>query len=137
MKNLSVFRRSAALFRLAGLILLLSPLYSSAEMSLIRPGDLDYPVEDARESFRQGNYEFVAVHLGDKVEIPGLNAEQLATVHSDYSVRELNYRWQTYDNIEDKPEKLFAVRRYCTRYNLMMVKLLKEKKRQDATRYRY
>lgn len=98
---------------------------------------LAYPVEDAKSAFATGHYEFVSIELADQVELPGLNDRQSAEVQKSYRIRAMNRRWQTFANVEEDPEKLFRLRQYGTRFNLTLWRLLENKKRQEATRYRY
>lgn len=98
---------------------------------------LAYPVDDAKSAFRTGNYEFVGIELADKVELPGLDDSQVATVQAQYRIRLMNKRWKTFDQIEDKPEELLRLRQYGLRFNLTLWRLLQTKKMEDARRYRY
>lgn len=98
---------------------------------------LAYPVQDARDTFRSGQYEFVGIQLADGVELPGLKDAEAQTVRRDYRIRPLNKRWETFANVEDDPAKLLRLRQYALRFNLTMWRLLQKKELQDATRYRY
>lgn len=103
-------------------------------------GDLNllaYPVQDAKDAYRSGQYEFVGIQLADDVELPGLKEAEAQTVRRDYRIRPLNKRWQTFANVEDDPVRLLKLRQYAVRFNLTMWRLLQNKQRQDATRYRY
>ncbi len=98
---------------------------------------LAYPVQDARDTFRTGQYEFVGIQLADGVELPGLKDVEADKVRREYRIRPLNKRWETFANVEDDPAKLARLRQYALRFNLTMWRLLQKKELQDATRYRY
>lgn len=98
---------------------------------------LAYPVQDARDSFRTGQYEFVGIQLADGVELPGLKDVEADKVRREYRIRPLNKRWETFANVEDDPAKLARLRQYALRFNLTMWRLMQKKELQDATRYRY
>lgn len=98
--------------------------------------DLSAPTQDAREHHGNGNVEFVGIQLADSIEIPGLKKPQLQVVEEKYSVRALNHRWKTYDNIEKQPEEYRRLHRYAVRYNLMMWKL-ENNPASDRFKYRY
>lgn len=101
------------------------------------PAALAYPVQDAKDAFRQGNYEFVGIRLKASLEVPGLQEAQREKVKAEYRVQAVNMRWKTFRNVEDDHSSLLDLRRYCTRYNLTMWNLLQQKRREDVTRYRY
>ncbi|MCT7360967.1 MAG: hypothetical protein COB09_14760 [Thalassobium sp.] len=117
--------------------LLLALLAVSAAFAGDDQNLLAYPVQDARDTFRSGQYEFVGIQLADGVELPGLKDAEAQTVRRDYRIRPLNKRWETFANVEDDPAKLLRLRQYALRFNLTMWRLLQKKELQDATRYRY
>ena len=95
------------------------------------------PVQDAKDNYAAQTYEFSAIEFEETVELPGLDESQQQLVRQKYAVAMLNYRWKTFSNIEDDPQRLFNMRRYATRYNRMLWKLLTTEKRKNTFRYRY
>mgnify|MGYP005819363055 CR=1 FL=1 len=114
------------------LLMSASALWAADDQNL-----LAYPVQDARDTFRTGQYEFVGIQLADGVELPGLKDAEADKVRRDYRIRPLNKRWETFANVEDDPAKLARLRQYALRFNLTMWRLMQKKELQDATRYRY
>ena len=95
-----------------------------------------YPVQDAKEAFKREQYAFVGIQLHDTLETPGVTAREVE-VWSTQPVEPLNTRWQSFAYIEEDRTALLRLRQYANRYNLMTLKLLKEKRRSDTMRYRY
>jgi len=95
------------------------------------------PVQDAKDNFAEQNYEFAGIEFSDHTEIPGLNDAQQKLVREKYKIDPLNYRWKTFANVEDHPQRLMDMKRYATRYNLMLLKLLQTEQKEDKFRYRY
>lgn len=114
------------------LLMSASALWAAEDQNL-----LAYPVQDARDTFGAGQYEFVGIQLADGVELPGLKDTEADKVRREYRIRPLNKRWETFANVEDDPAKLARLRQYALRFNLTMWRLLQKKELQDATRYRY
>lgn len=98
---------------------------------------LEFPVEDARQALSDNRFQFVGIEFADSVELPGLDEEQSAIAKEGYSVRMLNKRWQSFNNIEDRPEELARMRGYALRYNIEMWRGIKEQKIKNFKRYRY
>ena len=98
---------------------------------------LEFPVEDARQEVSANRFVFVGIEFADGIELTGLDSEQTEIVKSEYQVRALNKRWQSYGNIEDRPEELARMRGYALRYNLEMWAGIKEQKLKNFKRYRY
>jgi hypothetical protein len=94
------------------------------------------PVQDAKDAFQRGESTFVGIQLHDSLETPGVTAREIE-VWSAQPIEPLNTRWQSFANIEEDRKVLLRLRQYANRYNLMMLKLLKEKRRSDTMRYRY
>ena len=95
------------------------------------------PVQEAKDNFAAGKYEFATIQFPDHQEMPGMKDAQQQVIATQYSAQPLNYRWKTYSNVEDDPQRLLNMRRYANRYNLMLWKLLNTKKQDDTFRYRY
>lgn len=98
---------------------------------------LEFPVEDAHAALRQSHYEFVAIEYADGIEIVGLDAQQSQIVQEHYQVRLLNFRWQSFTNIEDRHNELARMKGYALRYNLAMWQGIKQQQMRDIKRYRY
>ena len=116
-----------------GLLLLIFMGSSYADESI----GLEFPVEDASMAASQRNYEFLGMDLEDGVELPGLNSEQTAIAKRQHKVRLLNYRWQTYTNIEQRQKEYVRIRSYATRYNVTMWQEMKQQQLKDFRKYRY
>lgn len=98
---------------------------------------LEFPVEDAHAALRQSNYEFVGIEYADGIELTGLNERQSEIVKERYQIRMLNFRWQSFTNIEERGAELERMKAYALRYNLAMWQGLKQQQIRDAKRYRY
>jgi hypothetical protein len=100
-------------------------------------GKINDPVQDAKQAYRNGIKEFVGITLKKGVLIPGLKASQEARVREHYMIRSLNHRWQSFDNIEKDPRRLYQLKRYANRYNMMMMKLIEQNELKQQRQYRY
>lgn len=98
---------------------------------------LEFPVQDARSAAAQRNYEFLGIELEEGVDLPGLSKEQQQVAKRKHKTRLLNYRWQTYTNIEERQREYVRIRKYATRYNLIMWQEMKQQKLKDFKKYRY
>lgn len=98
---------------------------------------LEFPVEDAKYAASQRNYEFLGIDLEEGVVLPGLNSEQTLIVERQHKIRLLNYRWQTYNNIEQRQKEYLRIRNYAARYNLTMWQEMKQQQLRDFRKYRY
>ena len=116
-----------------GALLLLASVSLQADESI----GLQFPVEDAREAVAAGRFEFVAIHMPENLEMPGLTSDQIEIVHEKYKVRSLNKRWNSYANIEDRPAELTRMRHYANRYNMALWDEIEKKKVRDLRKYRY
>lgn len=125
------FRLRLSVFA-ACLLLIIPVAWADGDLNL-----LAYPVQDAKDSFRSGQYEFVGIQLADDVELPGLKEAEADKVRRNYRIRPLNKRWETFANVHDDPARLLKLRQYALRFNLTMWRLLQKKELQDAARYRY
>lgn len=99
-------------------------------------GRINDPVQDAKQAHRNGIKEFVGIELANEVLLVGLSASEQEHVRAHYRIRPINQRWASFANVEDDPKRLYKLKRYANRYNLMMMKLIKQdqpKKKQ----YRY
>ncbi len=95
------------------------------------------PVLDAKQAFEQGKKEFVGIQLEKEMLLPGIKPLQRQRIRQQYSVRSLNRRWKTMPNTEQDPKRLYQYKRYANRYNLTMIKLIKQQKLEHVQRYRY
>lgn len=98
---------------------------------------LEFPVDDAKLAASQRNYEFLGMDLDDGVTLPGLNEEQSIIVKRKHKVRLLNYRWQTYTNIEERKHEFERIQSYAARYNVTMWQEMKQQQLKDFKKYRY
>lgn len=98
---------------------------------------LEFPVEDARAAAQQRRFEFAGIDLAEGIELTGLTEQQSDTVRSKYKIRLLNQRWQSYTNIEDKPDQLVRMRGYATRYNRTMWQEVRKIQLDDLRKYHY
>lgn len=98
---------------------------------------LEFPVDDAKLAASQRNYEFLGMDLDDGVTLPGLNEEQSIIVKRKHKVRLLNYRWQTYANIEERKHEFERIQSYAARYNVTMWQEMKQQQLKDFKKYRY
>ncbi|MFY9179090.1 MAG: hypothetical protein WAO12_04840 [Venatoribacter sp.] len=101
---------------------------------------LQFPAEDARQAIIENNLEFMGIDLGEEgIELPGLSKSQIAKVQTEYRVRLLNKRWQSFTNIEEQSrmEELLRMRRYANRYNAAMWQGLQKQQMQDLRKYHY
>ena len=98
---------------------------------------LEFPVDDAKFAAAQRNYEFLGMDLDDGVKLPGLNAEQTEVAKRKHKVRLLNYRWQTYSNIEERKHEFERIQSYAARYNVTMWQEMKQQQLKDFKKYRY
>lgn len=112
-------------------------LVASASLQADESIGLQFPAEDARAAVAAGRFEFVGIHLPEEMELPGLSKEQIEVVQEKYKVRPLNKRWNSYKNIEDRPEELLRMRLYANRYNMALWDEIEKKKVRDVRQYRY
>ncbi len=118
---------------IVGLLLLVFMSSSYADESI----GLEFPIEDAKLAASQRNYEFLGMDLEEGVELPGLNREQAEIAKRQHKIRLLNYRWQTYTNIEQRQNEYLRIRNYAARYNLTMWQEMKQQQLKDFRKYRY
>lgn len=100
-------------------------------------GKINDPVQDAKQAYSNGIKEFVGITLEKGVLIPGLKTAQEARVRKSYIVRSLNHRWQSFSNIENDPRRMYQLKRYANRYNMMMMKLIEQNELKKIRQYRY
>jgi hypothetical protein len=100
-------------------------------------GKINDPVQDAKQAYSNGIKEFVGITLEKGVLIPGLKTAQEALVRKSYIVRSLNHRWESFANIEDDPRRMYQLKRYANRYNMMMMKLIEQNELKQKRQYRY
>lgn len=112
-------------------------LLASASLQADESIGLQFPVEEARLAVTEGRFEFVAIDMPENLEMPGLTRAQMDVVREKYKVRSLNRRWNSYANIEDRPEELTRMRHYANRYNMALWDEIEKKKVRDMKKYRY
>ena len=100
-------------------------------------GKINDPVQDAKQAYHNGIKEFVAIKLEKSLLLPGLKPEQEKVVRNQYAIRALNQRWQSDMKIEQDPRRMNQLKRYANRYNLMMIKLIKQEELDQQRQYQY
>lgn len=122
------------------ILLLLTMLWLlpvSADSKIDESIGLEFPVEDAKSALTRSHYEFVGIEYADGIELVGLDEQQSEIVKEKYHIRLLNFRWQSFTNIEGRHSELERMRAYALRYNLTMWQGLKQQQMRDIKRYRY
>lgn len=108
-------------------LLLLSPLTLAA--TGLDFSKLQYPVEDAEQSFKAGKPEFAAVLHKGKLRYPGLSPDQRKRLKTEGRTRTLN-EYVLYQNPEELAvteadiDTRIALEKYATRYNRQLLNLL-------------
>ncbi len=95
------------------------------------------PVLDAKEAYSRGNSDLVGIQLKEELLLPGIKPKDQERIRKQYSIRPLNRHWRTLKNAGRDTRELHSLKRYANRYNLMIMKLVKEEKVEQNSRYRY
>lgn len=90
---------------------------------------LQYPVEDAEQSFKAGKPEFVAVLHKGKLRFPGLSPDQRKRLKEEGRTRTLNeyvlYQSPEQQAVSDADiDTRIALEKYASRYNRQLLNLL-------------
>lgn len=103
-------------------LLLLSPLVLGAGLDYSK---LQYPVEDAEQSFKAGKPEFAAVLHKGNLRYPGLSPDQRKRLKNEGRTRTLNeFMLYKEEGAEMDLDERIALEKYATRYNRQLLNLL-------------
>ena len=117
----------------AVILMLLSLSVAAFDMDKWAMHELVSAQQKAIDDFKEGRLGLVGIIVRDGEEVPA----QDQAVDRNLPVRFLNNHWHHLADIEKNANVLLNARAFALRYNLKMLKLLKQQEYQDRMKYRY